>query len=259
MKKVYKAPPKLLSRQRVPHPVLMSEASLSLFHCSKTFATWSSECLKPCPLSWSQILFRDHRSDTVHNKLSDIHEQFSWVPLPYCSPPGCPFPIKSLALSAHVSPWTIHFRVLDKSPVSGPGRGPSSCNKWRLWWDSSSLRLTSWPLRVLRGQLACQWTRARGRNWDRFVPGLLTRTTGQSTLTGKEQETLLTSLPFPLSFLSLTLPILPRFSSPPVLDAGIWSKGLSGRRASAWAEDWRLITSSWQRTQILVLVWSDFW
>ena len=43
-----------------------------------------------------------------------------------------PFPIKSLALSAHVSPqnpWTIHFWVLDKSPVSGPGRCPPSCNK----------------------------------------------------------------------------------------------------------------------------------
>ena len=42
-----------------------------------------------------------------------------------------------------------------------------------------------------------------------------------------KQETLLTSRPFPLSFLSLTLPILPRFSSPLVLDAGIWLKGLS--------------------------------
>ena len=144
----------------------------------------------------------------------------------YCSPPGCPFPIKSLAFSAHASPWTIHFRVLDKSPVLGPGRGLPSCNTWRLWWDSSLLRLTSRPLGVLRGQLACQWTRPRGRNWDPFVPGLLlTRTTGQSAPTGKEQETLLTSLPFPLSFLSLTLPILPCFSSPPVLDAGIWSKG----------------------------------
>ena len=60
---------------------------------------------------------------------SHMAEQFSWVPLPYCSPPGCPFPIKSLALSAHVSPQTIHFRVLDKSPVSGPGRGPPSCNR----------------------------------------------------------------------------------------------------------------------------------
>ena len=61
--------------------------------------------------------------------VSHVAEQFSWVPLPYCSPPGCPFPIKSLALSAHVSPRTIHFQVLDKSPVSGPGRGPPSCNK----------------------------------------------------------------------------------------------------------------------------------
>ena len=48
---------------------------------------------------------------------SHVAEQFSWVPLPCCSPPRCPFPIKSLALSAHVSPRTIHFRVLDKSPV----------------------------------------------------------------------------------------------------------------------------------------------
>ena len=153
-------------------------------------------------------------------------EQFSWVSLPYCSPPGCPFPIKSLALSAHVSPWTIHFRVLDKSPVSGPGRDPSSCNKCDSGGDSSLLRLTSRPLGVLEGQLACQWTRPSGRNWDPFVPGLLlTQTTGQSAPTGKEQETLLTSLPFPLSFLSLTFPILPSFSSPPVLDAGIWSKG----------------------------------
>ena len=61
--------------------------------------------------------------------MSYLTEQFSWVPLPYCSPPGCPFPIKSLALSVHVSPRTIHFRVLDKSPVSGPGRGPPSCNR----------------------------------------------------------------------------------------------------------------------------------
>ena len=59
---------------------------------------------------------------------SHVAELFSWVPLPYCSPPRCSFPIKSLALSAHVSPWTIHFQVLDKSPVSGPGRGPPFCN-----------------------------------------------------------------------------------------------------------------------------------
>ena len=33
----------------------------------------------------------------------------SWVPLTYCSPPGCPFPIKPLASSARVSLQTIHF------------------------------------------------------------------------------------------------------------------------------------------------------
>ena len=59
---------------------------------------------------------------------SHVAELFSWVSLPSCSLPGRPFPIKSLALSAHVSPRTIHFRVLDKSPFSGPGRGPPSCN-----------------------------------------------------------------------------------------------------------------------------------
>ena len=39
-----------------------------------------------------------------------------------------PFPIASLVLPACVSPWTIVFQVLDKSPLWGPGRGPLSCN-----------------------------------------------------------------------------------------------------------------------------------
>ena len=64
---------------------------------------------------------------TIQSRFSKMHK------LALCSPPWCPFPIKSLALSAHVSSQIIHFLVLDKSPVSGPGRGPSSCNKWRLW------------------------------------------------------------------------------------------------------------------------------
>ena len=72
-------------------------------------------------------------------------EQFSWVPLPYCSPPGCPFPIKSFALSARVSPRTIHFRVLDKSPVSGPGRGPLSCNITTLYYVLPSISFPKLP------------------------------------------------------------------------------------------------------------------
>ena len=58
---------------------------------------------------------------------SHVAEQFR-VPLPSCSPLGHPFAIKSLALSTHVSIRTIHFRVLDRSPLLGPGRDPPSCN-----------------------------------------------------------------------------------------------------------------------------------
>ena len=53
-------------------------------------------------------------------------EQFSWAPPPCCA--WAPLPIKSLALSACVSSWTIHFQVLDKSPFLGSGRGHPSCN-----------------------------------------------------------------------------------------------------------------------------------
>ena len=58
-------------------------------------------------------------------------EQFSWVPSPCCSPLGCPFLIESLALSARVSPWTIHFQVLDNSLLAGPERGPPFYNLLR--------------------------------------------------------------------------------------------------------------------------------
>ena len=64
---------------------------------------------------------------------SQVAELFSWVLLPYCSPPRCPFPIKSLALSARVSPQTIHFWVLDKSPVLGPGRGSSFLQQFHFF------------------------------------------------------------------------------------------------------------------------------
>ena len=150
-----------------------------------------------------------------------LAELFSCVPLPSCSPLGCPFPIKSLALSVHVSPRTIHFQVLDKSLVLGPGRGPPSCNKWRLWqglFFTATDIPTTWGT---QGPACLPMDQIQWPQLGPFVPGLLlTRTPGQSAPTGKEQETLLTSLP------SLTLPILPLFSNPLVLDAaeptGVW-------------------------------------
>ena len=55
---------------------------------------------------------------------SHMAEQLFWVPLSSCSPSKHPFPIKSLVLSAPVSPQTISFWVLGNSPLLGPGRGP---------------------------------------------------------------------------------------------------------------------------------------
>ena len=61
--------------------------------------------------------------------VSHVAEKFSWVPLSCCSPSGYPFPIKAFALSARVSPQTIHFQVLDKNLLLGPGKGPPSCDR----------------------------------------------------------------------------------------------------------------------------------
>ena len=74
--------------------------------------------------------------------VSHMVEPCSWVPSSCCSLLRHPFPIKSLALSTHVPPRTIHFRVLDKSPLSGPGKGAPS---WFSWgWGKRGLRSGYW-------------------------------------------------------------------------------------------------------------------
>ena len=104
----------------------------SLWHPS-----WMNKACSTRKESESEWLAKDNPETnpiTIKPKTaSHVAKLFAWVPLPYCSPPGCPFPIKSLVLSADMSPRTIHFRVLDKSPVSGPGRGPVSYNKSVIW------------------------------------------------------------------------------------------------------------------------------
>ena len=64
---------------------------------------------------------------TKPETVNHVAEQSSWVPLPYCSLPRHPFLINSLNFSAHVSPKTIHFWVLDKSPLLRTGRGLPFC------------------------------------------------------------------------------------------------------------------------------------
>ena len=57
------------------------------------------------------------------------------APPPAALPRG-PFPVTSPALSARVSSDNS-FLVLDESPLSGPGRGPPSCNTFSLLFTVS--------------------------------------------------------------------------------------------------------------------------
>ena len=53
-----------------------------------------------------------------------------------------PFPMKSLALSAHMSPRTIHFWVSDKSPLLGPRSGPPFSNNYLIKSVNSEYKLS---------------------------------------------------------------------------------------------------------------------
>ena len=84
-------------------------------------------------------------------------------PYPGALRPIAPSQKKPLPLSACVSPDTIHFPMLDKSPLSHPARSPPFCNRWRLWWDflTATDALT---IQVLRDKLVRWLTRPSGPN-----------------------------------------------------------------------------------------------
>ena len=98
--------------------------------------SWLNKACTTRKYSESEWLAKDNPET---NPITVKPKQFSWVPLPYCSLPGCPFPIKSRALPAHVSPQTVHFQGLDKSPFWGPGRIPPFLN--RTWVSCIAGRL----------------------------------------------------------------------------------------------------------------------
>ena len=80
---------------------------------SRWHPSWLSDACTTRKDSESELLAKDNpETDPINIKpetVSHVMEQSSRVPLPYRSLPRHPFPIKSLALSAHVSPWTVHF------------------------------------------------------------------------------------------------------------------------------------------------------
>ena len=125
----YKPPPTRRIRERSKGDTTYLTTSQNPSRCHPS---WLNKACTTRKDSESEWLAKDNPETNpitvTPETTSHVTELLSWVPLPSCSPAGCPFPRKSLALSAHVSPQTIHFRVLDKIPVLGPGRGPPSCN-----------------------------------------------------------------------------------------------------------------------------------
>ena len=137
-----------------------------------------------------------------------------------------PFPIKiSCFVSTRVSSDNS-FPSVRQEPSFGPWKGSAFLQQMATLVGLLFAETDILTTQGTQGPACLPRDQTQRPQLGPFCP-LLTRTTGQSAPTSKEQETLFTSLPFPLSFLSLTLPILPHFSSPPVLDAEIWLKGLS--------------------------------
>ena len=109
--------------------------------------------------------------------------------LTYCSPPGCPFPIKSLALSACVSSDNS-FPSVRKEPSFGPWKGSPFLQQMAtlagLFFAETDILTTQGtqgpaclPMdQTQRPQLGpfCPWSPPDADNWP---------------VTGKEQETLL--------------------------------------------------------------------
>ena len=81
---------------------LTTSQNPSLWHPS-----WLTNAYTTRKDSESEWLAKDNPETNPINiktkTVSHVAEQFSWVLLPYSSPPGCPLPIESLALSTHVS------------------------------------------------------------------------------------------------------------------------------------------------------------
>ena len=90
---------------------------------SSLVSTWTEGCAPHQEGCWVRM---PGQSEPCHQRTprATWQSDLGSLSLPL-SPPRRPFPIKSLVL-AHVSPQTIHFQVLDKSPLAGPGSGPPS-------------------------------------------------------------------------------------------------------------------------------------
>ena len=116
-----------------PRPRILSLASIL-----------AEPCVRHQERLWIRRIGQNHPETnpiTIKPKTaSRTAEQFSWVPLPYCSPPRCPFPIKSLALSARVSSDNSFLSVRQE---------PS----FRLWKGSAFYNIATQYCKIIGLQL----------------------------------------------------------------------------------------------------------
>ena len=95
-----KLPPtgRVQERSKGETTCLTTSQNPSLWHPS-----WLNKACTTGKDSESEWLAKDNLETNFNiikpKTASHMTELFSWVPLPYCSPLGCPFPIKSLVLS----------------------------------------------------------------------------------------------------------------------------------------------------------------
>ena len=112
-------------------------------------------------------------------ELSCEAEQIFCVPLSYCSPPGRPFPVKPLALSACTVSSDNSFPSVRQEPIFGPWKEPPSCNvgrkvicKSHSRTASSRLSLFCWLLRNSELTLGLSYTKAVDLSGSRSLPKL---------------------------------------------------------------------------------------
>ena len=91
--------------------------------CPYILPTSQNPCWNPSWLRDACATRKDSKSDWPETTWKITHDYKTWdckpcnravlSSLTCCSALGCPFPIKSVVLSARVSPQTIHFQMLD--------------------------------------------------------------------------------------------------------------------------------------------------
>ena len=124
---------------------------------SKNPSCWNQFCLRDVCATRKDPESETIRNQSHHRKTQDCKPSGRAVPLGSLTlllSTWAPLSDKVSSLSARVSPQIIHFQVLDKSPLFGPGRSSLSCNSSVLKARSLGAISSSSPAITLQSILA---------------------------------------------------------------------------------------------------------